>query len=317
MSRSTRDIIQEIADVRGRRLFGSSMAELPLRLFALEHAFAQYDRSNAELSKYFPVALIACVEGYFRMVVTDLIDSGEPFLSNAEKPASGIKLDFSVLRAVHGKSVTVGELVAHNLQLSRLEQVESTMSSLLGGDFKSGLSIIKDRWAHEVKGLPTEPILSDPNQVYADVRRTFELRHIICHEIASAYEIDVEEIGRCFQSCVSFLKAADEFVSETLHPGAPLTQTDMNIAAADSYHETEARLRQVSDDLRARLTPEEAEAFDESQARWSEYSEAWISFVAGPREDGGSIWPLVVASAAEDLAKQRTAQVEAWRRPSD
>ena len=33
-------------------------------------------------------------------------------ISNAEKPASSIKLDFSVLRAVHGKAITVGELVA-------------------------------------------------------------------------------------------------------------------------------------------------------------------------------------------------------------
>ena len=46
------------------------------------------------------------------MAIKDLIDAGEPYLSNAEKPASSIKLDFSVLRAVHGKTITVGELVA-------------------------------------------------------------------------------------------------------------------------------------------------------------------------------------------------------------
>jgi hypothetical protein len=131
MSR-TRDIIQEIADVRQRRRFGSAMAELPLRLFSLEHAFKKHDKSEKEVIRYFPVALIACVEGYFRMAIKDLIDAGEPFLSNAEKPASSLKLDFSVLRAVHGKAITVGELVAHAVPLSRLEHIESALSSVVG-----------------------------------------------------------------------------------------------------------------------------------------------------------------------------------------
>ena len=108
MSR-TRDVIQEIADIRQRRRFGEAMSELPFRLFALEDAFKKHDKGNAELARYFPVALIACVEGYFRMAIKDLVDAGEPYLTNAEKPATSMKLDFAVLRAVHGKSVTVGE----------------------------------------------------------------------------------------------------------------------------------------------------------------------------------------------------------------
>ena len=115
MSR-TRDIIQEIADVRQRRRFGSAMSELPMRLFALEHAFKKHDKSQGELTRYFPVALIACVEGYFRMAIKDLVDVGDPYLSNAERPASALKLDFSILRAVHGKAITVGELVAHGIR---------------------------------------------------------------------------------------------------------------------------------------------------------------------------------------------------------
>lgn len=107
----TRDIIEEIAEVRGRRQFSSAMAELPSRLFALEHSFKIYGKSNTELIRYFPVALIACVEGYFRMVIRELVDTGEPYLSNAEKPAASIKLDFTTLRAIHGKEITVGELI--------------------------------------------------------------------------------------------------------------------------------------------------------------------------------------------------------------
>jgi len=143
----TRDIIEEIADVRQRRRFGEAMSELPHRLFALEQAFKKHDKAENELTRYFPVALIACVEGYFRMAIKDLVDAGEPYLTNAEKPASSIKLDFSVLRAVYGKAITVGELVAHSVQLSRLEHIQAILSSLLGKDFLQELRTTTDRGA--------------------------------------------------------------------------------------------------------------------------------------------------------------------------
>lgn len=316
MSR-TRDIIQEIAEVRQRRRFGSAMAELPLRLFALEHAFKKHDKSENELIRYFPVALIACVEGYFRMAIKDLIDAGEPYLSNAEKPASSVKLDFSVLRAVHGKTITVGELVAHGVQLSRLEHLEAVLSNLLGAGFLQALRTTTDRWAHEVKGEPATPVLANPDEVFADVARTFELRHIICHEIASAYEIESEEVARCFESCVAFLRAADEFISETIHPGAPLTQTDMNIAAGQSLDERRKQLADVVTGFRSRLGSAELPAFDESQEKWQTYCDAWAEFVAGDQASGGTIWPLIYAGAAEAVVKRRLEEVSGYRRLGD
>ena len=316
MSR-TRDIIQEIADVRQRRRFGSAMSELPMRLFALEHAFKEYDKSQRELTRYFPVALIACVEGYFRMAIRDLIDAGDPYLSNAERPASSVKLDFSILRAVHGKAVTVGELVAHGIPLSRLDHIESAITSLIGTKFLEALRATTNRWAHEVRGEPAGPILVDPDHIFSDVARTFELRHIICHEIASAYEIQTDEVARCFQSCVAFLRAADEFISETLHPGAPLTQTDMNIAAGQSLAEARARLDEAVESVRQRLDAAELVTFNESQDKWQSYSDTWVAFVAEERDNSGTIWPLIAAWTAKATVNQRIEEVTAWRRLGD
>lgn len=293
------------------------MSELPLRLFALEHAFKEHDKSQIELTRYFPVALIACVEGYFRMAMKDLIDTGEPYLSNAEKPASSLKLDFSVLRAVHGKAITVGELVAHGVPLSRLEHIESALSSLIGTGFLQALRTTADRWAHEIRGEPATPILAKPNEVFADVARTFELRHIICHEIASAYEIESEEVARCFESCAAFLRAADEFISETIHPGAPLTQTEMNIAAGKSLTEARERLAQAVAGVKSRLDDAELTAFNESQEKWQLYSDAWADFVAGERANSGTIWPLIYADAAETTVKRRLEEVSGWKRLGD
>jgi hypothetical protein len=308
-----RDLIQEIVEIRQRQVSGSAMGELWQRFLTLEHAFEKHDKSEEETIRYFPVALVACIEGYCRMAIKELIDAGEPYLANAEKLLSSSKSDFSVLRAVYGKKITVGEFVAHSVRLSSLEHLETAFSSLIGTGFLQALRAATDRWAHEVEGKPTAPILPKPDEVFASVARTFELRHIICHEIASAYAIESEEVARCFMDCEAFLRAANEFITETLYPGVPLTQTEMNAAAWQSLEERRELLRDSVAKLRSRLDTAECTVFDDAQEKWQAYCDAWATFVA-EEFDGGSIWPVIYAGAAEALVRQRIEEVGAYKR---
>ena len=309
MSR-TRDIIQEISEIRQRRRFGSSMTELPIRLSAMAQAFEARKDVDPEFIKYFPVALIACIEGYFRMVIQELIDAGEPFLSNAE--ATGQKIDFSILRAIHGKTITVGEMVAHSVSISSFEHINKWLGIFLGKDFVVALRTVHDRWAVEILKEPLAPVLQDPNSVFAGVKRTFELRHIICHEIASAYEINSQEIESCFEHCIAFLKASDELIAETLFPGAPLTQTDMNIAAGESLQYQTQIMETAIAKLRSdfEISDEQNHLFEESQRAWEAYSDIWGNFTAGgSRAEGGTIWPLIYAKAREETVKKRIEEI--------
>ena len=315
MSR-TRDLIQEISEVRQRRRFGYAMAELPFRLFELERAFKEHDPKQRELTRYFPVALVAAIEGYFRMTCQEIVDAGEPYLANAERLASSFKLDYSVLRALHGKSVSIGELVAHNIPLSRLDHVDSALSALLGFPFLERLRTISDRWAHEARGEPAAPMLQNPNETYALVGRVFELRHIVCHEIASAYSIEHEEVAASFEACLRFLRASDELVSETLRPGSPLTQSEMNVVAGESLRQSELELETAVRELRAKLEGEELAAFDRAQQQWQEYCAALAEFEAF-EVSGGTMWPTVRAGVAEAEVKRRTAQIKLFRRMGD
>lgn len=316
MSR-VRDIIQEIAEIRKRRRFGTASDELLSRLFSLERAINAHDLKDDETIRYFPVALIACVEAYFRIAIKEIIDKGDPFFSNAEKPLSSVKLDFSVFKAVHGKIISVGELVAHSVQLSRLDQINAMLSTLIGRDFLASLRTVVDRCEHEIRGKPATPILSAPDEVFAGVARTFELRHIICHEIASAYEIKTEEVNICFEHCVDFLRAADEFLSQLLNPDAPLTQTDMNIAAGKALTEQQELLAKAVEELKARLEPSEFPAFDKAHVQWQLYCDSWANFIAGERATCGTIWPLIYASAAEETVKRRLDEIKGYRRLND
>lgn len=292
------------------------MAELPFRLFELERAFKEHDPKQRELTRYFPVALVAVIEGYFRMTCQEIVDAGEPYLTNAERLASSFRLDYSALRALHGRSVSIGELVAHSVPLSRLDHVDSAMSTLVGFPFLDKLRTISNRWAHEVRGEPAAPMLANPKEIYGLVARAFELRHIVCHEIASAYSIEHEEVASSFEACLIFLRASDELVSETLRPGSPLTQSEMNTAAGESLHESEIKLEVAVGELRAKLEGKELAAFDRAQQQWRAYCAALAEFEAF-EVFGGTMWPTIHAGAAEAEVKRRIAQIQSFRRMRD
>jgi hypothetical protein len=145
------------------------------------------------------------------------------------------------------------------------------MSDVLGQNFIEQVGLTADRWSHEILRKAAKPIIDSADRVLASVARTFELRHIICHEFASAHEITVAEITVLFDDCGMFLRASREFISETLQPGAPLTQTDMNIAAAAKLGEAEQQLAEVLSSLGQPNLPERIEC---ANARWLEFAEA-------------------------------------------
>ena len=76
----------------------------------------------------------------------------------------------------------------------------------------------------------------------------------------------------------------------------------MNIAAGKSLNERREQLADAVATLRQRLDAVELVAFDDSQEKWQLYCDTWADFVAGRRVGGGTIWPLIYASAAEEVS---------------
>ena len=57
-------------------------------------------KHREEFVRYFPIAVVASLEGYFRARLSQLIDSGEPFLSNALKAYPNIVIDTTLAAAI-------------------------------------------------------------------------------------------------------------------------------------------------------------------------------------------------------------------------
>lgn len=304
-----RNILGEIDEVKERRKGSKSFLELSRRLSQISRAFKTHDQSNDELTRYFPVALIATIEAYFRQSLAELIDIGEPYLSNANKLSAILKFDFALVRAVNGRTVTIGELIGHSIKLSRLDSLEAAVSMVIGRSFKTELTQVADRWEYEVLGGVKAPILSNPEKVLSGVARMFELRNIICHETATGFTVSYGEVASCFTACQSFLRASDVFFQELRSPGAPLTQTGMNIEAGDKLAALEHQLSQLVEDIRTNSEPEQLAVFDDAQKKWEAFRDAWLQHLVGEREGGGSIWPMEYALTSCQLTTKRIEQL--------
>lgn len=302
-------VVDKVVDIRSRQRSGESFAELYRRLILLENQSTFFKDGNEELIRYFPIAIIACSESYFRLAIKELIDHGDPFFSNAEKVCGGLKYDFSVLRAISGKHVTVGEIISYGIQISSLENINTALSTIMGVDFLSELKFVADRWVYEVEGKPKVPIIENSAEVYAGVKKAFEIRHVLCHEFASNYSIVRDEIWGCFKNTAIFLKAAAEFVQDTLYPNSPLTQSAMNVDAENRLQELRVSLRNACDVVRARLDRSRKQEFDEAQSRWEDYCDAWAKFETD-FASGGTIRPLLYGNVAIQLTKQRIEEVK-------
>lgn len=141
-----RDRISEILDRRsrqhrrGERWERFSRRMLPIMKASLELPKTREltTTAKAELLRYFPIGVVAALEGYFRMLYADLINSGDPYATRAQA-FRDIKIAPSAASAVDGRKVSIGEFISHQLRHNSFRDIRSNMSVLLD-QFESILS---------------------------------------------------------------------------------------------------------------------------------------------------------------------------------
>lgn len=301
---SARDFISEIIDIRERRSSNNSHSETFIRLSSLETAFKNAPKENHELLKYFPIALVAAMESCFRVMVAELIDHGEPYLGNCDQLLKNHKITFDLIKAFQGQQVSVGEFVSHVVSVNKLADIDSLLSTVIGKPFLKELKNHRSRWDAEILKKKDARIILDPDTTYKNIMRTFELRHIFCHETATRVTFDYEEIEKCFLSVSIFLKASVDYVNETMYPNAPLTQTDMNIHSAEEADKVMDEVIEVKKQIIELISdqPERISLLESSHEKWLEYMDKFSTFSADTCK-GGTIWPLLYNSNSSNLLK--------------
>lgn len=262
--------------------------------------------------QFIVIRLVTILEVFTRDWAARIIDAGDPYATRGADLVKGtLKIDFALARALVGKELSFGELVSHELPLNGVGDIDRVFSRLLDKSFFSHLEGVVDRWAIKVERTPPTPIMPNSEKVRSDLAGLFEKRHIFVHELPEQQEIDAGVLGAYIRSTSQFVNAADEAFNTLLYGDYPITQLEMNAAAAEDA-------AKVNEELIAILKAIDPEGVDEdlrsSQAAWETYRDRQAEYRSGINHPGhGSIAPLLYSSEVEKLTRERVELLKWYR----
>lgn len=275
-----RDIVQELIEIRAR----GGRSDTYLSQDALELAEI-VDRSTSEhdaILKFVPIRGVTLIEILTRYMICSLVDSGDPYLRNSQKLFTDhVKtLDFEKMYALHGRHITIGELISHTVPVSNISTLNSIMTDITGLRYFDNLSTVYDRWSVERINREKTPILGPKDTWYPILNRMFKVRHCIVHE-SCPQDIISRQDARLFAEVVErFLSASREFLLNTLTPNAPLTVAALNAMARKRYSDADADLQERIVRMREMLKDDEQDLalFDDAQSKWEAFRSAQGAF---------------------------------------
>lgn len=177
----------------------------------LKENYNIFDVSNISyVNQFFPIKCVTCIEGYFRLVIANLIDLGNPFRENAKR-FSDVNFSIETVLSLQIEDVSVGDFIAHMLPIKSFEQICSIMSILIGADFKNEIKTI-------YLTLPVfKPLFGTIedffNEIIKQVVEMFNYRHIYCHELGIPDKVRYTSSG-CVESTIKFLHLTEIFVEQ-------------------------------------------------------------------------------------------------------
>jgi uncharacterized protein YecT (DUF1311 family) len=264
----------------------------------------------AALRNLVPIRVVACTEGCLKAATAELINHGEPYRSNTRRLMQQVKIDFDVLKALLEDSVTIGNIVSHAFGWHDLAEINSRMTTILGFEFFAALRTTTDRFEVERKGAPNAPIIDSLDRVLSDLSDAITVRHALTHEVAQFHHVSEQDAARFLKAGEQFTNAVSWLISETLEPGAPLTQTDMTIEAgkrAEAVREDmELALRSLDEKLDDH---EDKELLAQSQQAWRQYTRAFCE-LEGNAAKGGTMSPMLRNKCTERMTSARLQEIQ-------
>ena len=218
-----RDYIAEILSKKSR-LYPSSTrwelvaGQLQYLLEALDdmEEFLEAKRIvDHEVLRYFPIRLVACIEGYFRLAYADLIDYGSPFRENTAK--FEIKFTIDTALSLQRHSVTLGEFVAHLLPTNNLQDINGSISKIINDDFLQRLKARRLTLIRQPYIIPEFEAEAD-SILIGGINRLFETRHILSHELAPVLVPSLGNAVGLMQITTEFLRITEAVMADLLEP---------------------------------------------------------------------------------------------------
>ncbi|WP_126941888.1 hypothetical protein [Xanthomonas sp. BRIP62409] len=162
---------------------------------------------RAEWLKYGAIGYIACVEGYFRLLIAAIIDTGEPYVSRITN-LKDIRFTPESVVAIHKKQVSLGNFIAHLLPVNGVSDINSHLSALLDIDY------LKHYLAQPLSKWNQDPIGQVFDKDMAHLERLFKLRHLYAHELATKERVPIREMENLIGAAAAFVTLTERTIVE-------------------------------------------------------------------------------------------------------
>jgi hypothetical protein len=228
-----RDLVSELLAIkkrsgrRGGRFPDNRDVEL------LQEAWNGLAEQRELIGSLMPARLVTLLEVFCRYWVEKLIDSGSPYVERAVELKADVKYDLTLVRNLHGQTISLGLLLSNSVSLSNIESIGTVLSVLIQQNFFDWLSKVKPRTLLEHNGDAAAPIVQDLQRLKRALGRTFEVRHVLVHEFPEASPYAIAEIDEMIAATGTFIHAADEGLTQLMYGLYPINQQSMNKAARD------------------------------------------------------------------------------------
>lgn len=278
-----RNIKDEILRLKERAEFenGHYYFQRLQNLIVLADSFrTNKNREADEFFKYLPIASVASIESFTRASIKSLIDIGSPYFENSALLFNKTvqKLDFDILSNLQTKMFSIGELVSHLLPCNNIADLDTNFSTLLGVNLFDSLKKHKVVIAGNYEKETTIHFRSKLDSIKKSVARTFENRHIFCHESNNNFSVDRQQILSDFENCLLFLDVASDFIFSKLYKNWGLTAHQQVDDLANLLRQKEELLYQKIEQIKAErlLTTEDKRSF---KKHFNATMKFWKSFV--------------------------------------
>ena len=162
-----------------------------------------------EWLKYSAIGYVACVEGYIRLLIADVINQGQPYLDRVSN-FKEIKFTAEIIVAFQKNEITLGDYISHLLPINNLSDINSHLSILLDADY--------------IKFYKQQPLSDGDSRLIGDVfenelgelERLFKLRHMHAHELATKERFPVGKIEELVGAAAVFVIFTDEIFDRIL-----------------------------------------------------------------------------------------------------
>jgi uncharacterized protein YecT (DUF1311 family) len=116
--------------------------------------------------------------------------------------------------------------------------------------------------------------------------------------------------------CAFSLGAASAQAEPAVDCKKDQSQMALNVCSFDRYKAADAELNGVYRKVTAGLDENEKGSLRAAQQAWINFRDAECRWQVGPREQGGSIWPLENNGCLTELTLARTKQLQKCRGPA-